>query len=214
VILSRETRELPLERCCQLLKVSRSLVYSDWSLKAPEGLQGLKAAAKAKPFYGYRRLCFEVGASPKATRRLMKRAGLRGRCRGRHKPSSVPGGSSFEGSNLWRNRKVRSVQTVLASDVTYVKLGERFGFIAVTLDLCSRKVLGWAVSDRNDNALTLACLGRCTEGREPGWIHHSDRGHNYTSHAFTEMVASTSGLSSFSRAARPYDNAVWTAPQK
>lgn len=210
MILSRKTRGLPLERCCQLLGVSRSLVYKHCPQKAVECHDRLReVAGRGKNRYlGYRRLCFEIGESSDRTRRLMRRAGIRALCRGRYKPAVVAGGASFEGTNLWRNKEVEKVGTVLGSDVTYVNVGGRFCYVAVTLDLCSRKVVGWAVSDRNDNALTLSCLSRCEATREPGWVHHSDRGHNYTSHAFTEAVASTSGLSSFSRAARPYDNAI------
>ena len=137
----------------------------------------------------------------------MRKSGIRARCRGRFKPMTTLSSGNFEGRNLWRNARVEGSGKVVGSDVTAVSLGTGFAYVAVSLDLCSRKVLGWSISRANDTTLTLSCLRACN-GLEPGWIHHSDRGSNYTSHAFLKSIETEGGISSFSRAARPYDNAI------
>jgi putative transposase len=206
VIVSRQSR-LAIDRCCFLLNVSRACFYKDIPEPKPED-KAVQDTSRRFPFYGYRRLCLELGESPKVTRRLMRRAGIRARCRGRFKPTTTLGSSGFEGKNLWRNKRVSELRTVLGSDVTFVNLGKGFAYIAVTLDLCSRKILGYAISRSNDTELTLSCLNRCGSGLHRGWYHPSDRGSNYTSNAFLQAVALKGGRSSFSRAARPYDNAI------
>jgi putative transposase len=77
------------------------------------------------------------------------------------------------------------------------------------MDIFTRQVLGWAVSGRNDTALTKAALSMLLTTRElkPGWVHHSDRGSNYVAGAYQELVEDFQGMSSFSDPACPTQNA-------
>ena len=73
-----------------------------------------------------------------------------------------------------------------AMDITYVWTGEGWLYLAVVLDLFSRMVVGWPMSEHIDTKLVLGALEMALEGRQPpqGLIHHSDRGSQYTSYAF------------------------------
>ena len=83
-------------------------------------------------------------------------------------------------------------------------------YLAIVLDLASRRVVGWATSAHNDTALVLAALQRAPAVRQPpvGWWHHSDQGSTYTSDAYRAAVANARGIASMSRRGNCWDNAV------
>lgn len=84
---------------------------------------------------------------------------------------------------LKRNFEPKSPNQSWAPDVTYVHTGEGWLYLAVMLDLFSRRVVGWAVSATNETVLALAALDRALNSRQPrpGLVHHSDRGSPYAS---------------------------------
>nr|WP_269141191.1 DDE-type integrase/transposase/recombinase [Gemmatimonas groenlandica] len=95
------------------------------------------------------------------------------------------------------------------SDITYVRLERAFVFLAVVLDVFSRKVIGYAIGPTLDARLPLAALDAAIESRQPppGCVHHSDRGSQYSSGRYRERLAEAGLLGSMSRAGNPYDNA-------
>jgi transposase InsO family protein len=99
---------------------------------------------------------------------------------------------------------------VWAGDVTYLPTGEGWLFLAVLLDLYSRRVVGWAMSERNDEALTLSALRMALDQRRPasGLVHHSDRGSTYASDEYQAVLAASGIRSSMSRKGDCWDNAV------
>jgi transposase InsO family protein len=99
---------------------------------------------------------------------------------------------------------------VWAGDVTFLPTGEGWLYLAVLLDLYSRRVVGWAMSERNDEALTLSALEMALAQRdpEPGLIHHSDRGTTYASGEYQDVLAKRSIRCSMSRKGDCWDNAV------
>jgi transposase InsO family protein len=99
---------------------------------------------------------------------------------------------------------------VWAGDVTYLPTREGWLFLAVLLDLYSRRVVGWAMSEANDEALTLAALQMALDQRQPqpGLVHHSDRGATYASNAYQDALARHRIVSSMSRKGNCWDNAV------
>jgi len=99
---------------------------------------------------------------------------------------------------------------VWAGDVTYLPTREGWLYLAVLLDLYSRKVVGWAMSERNDEALTLAALQMALDHRRPaaGLIHHSDRGTTYASGEYQDVLAKNRIACSMSRKGDCWDNAV------
>jgi putative transposase len=176
--------ELSADRCCRACGIARSTLY----LKAPEPVDAglveqIEALLVQFPRYGYRRVAASFGVSVKRARTVMRRHQLSRNCKRRKKISTIP--SRFQGgANLVRGLVPSRAGEVLAADVTAFALaGSRWGYLAVVLDTFTRQVVGWSVSRTNDTSLTreslLMALGRVS----PGWIHHSDRGANYTSHA-------------------------------
>ena len=96
------------------------------------------------------------------------------------------------------------------TDVTYVWTQEGWLYLAAILDLCSRRVVGWATAALNDTALALAALDRATRARRPGHglVHHSDRGSVYASADYRGALDALTATKSMSRKGDCWDNAV------
>lgn len=96
------------------------------------------------------------------------------------------------------------------TDITYIPTGEGWLYLAVILDLCSRFVVGWAMSDRITRELTLDALDMALVRRRPrpGLLHHSDRGSQYASGDYQDALAADGLVCSMSRRANCWDNAV------
>jgi len=111
---------------------------------------------------------------------------------------------------LNRQFVVDEADRVWAGDVTFLPTLEGWLYLAVVLDLYSRRVVGWAMSERNDEALTLAALQMALDQRqpEPGLLHHSDRGTTYASGTYQDVLAQHDIVCSMSRKGNCWDNAV------
>ena len=95
------------------------------------------------------------------------------------------------------------------ADITYIRLPTTFAYLACVLDAWSRRCVGWQLSRAIDTALTLAALDRALAARRPpaGLIHHSDRGVQYASAAYTARLLEAGAHVSMSASGNPYDNA-------
>lgn len=111
--------------------------------------------------------------------------------------------------NLLKGKQISGINQVWASDITYIRIVNGFVYLAVILDLYSRKVIGWAISKRIDSALTLAALRMALQRRQPpeGVIHHSDRGVQYLCEDYVALLKQHGFQISCSRRGNPYDNA-------
>ena len=96
------------------------------------------------------------------------------------------------------------------SDFTYIETGEGWLYLAVVLDLFSRKIIGWSMSRKMDTALVATALRMALLGRRPpaGMLHHSDQGSQYTSAAYRNCLNAALAQLSMSGAGNCYDNAV------
>jgi putative transposase len=96
------------------------------------------------------------------------------------------------------------------ADVTYIRTGEGWLYLAGVLDLFNRQIVGWAMSEHNDTALVLAAWQMARERRRPpgGLLFHSDRGSNYASSDFRAALRQAKAIPSMSRAGNCYDNAT------
>jgi putative transposase len=96
------------------------------------------------------------------------------------------------------------------SDITYLWTLQGWLYLAVVLDLFSRRVVGWSLSERLERGLALDALGMALKGRQPagGMLHHSDRGSQYASQEYQQLLAAHGILSSMSRSGNCWDNAV------
>jgi transposase InsO family protein len=99
---------------------------------------------------------------------------------------------------------------VWVADITYLPTDEGWIYLAVVLDACSRKVVGWAMALTLETPLVTEALARAQRERRPapGLLHHSDRGIQYASSAYRALLASSKMIPSMSRLANPYDNAL------
>ena len=147
----------------------------------------------------------------KRVARLMRSASIRGKTKRRFKTTTTSRHSRPRTANLVeQNFDVATPNTLWASDITYVPTAEGWLYLAVTLDLFSRKVVGWAFSDRLTDDLTLAALAMATRQRpNPATLtHHSDRGSQYASRAFRAELNANRITQSMSGKGNCYDNAV------
>lgn len=113
--------------------------------------------------------------------------------------------------NLLEEMTVSDVNQVWTADITYIRIDNGFVYLAVIIDLYSRKVIGWSISKKIDAQLTLNALKMALQRRQPprGVIHHSDRGVQYLCDDYTELLEDNGFHLSCSRKGNPYDNA-WT----
>ncbi|NDF13617.1 MAG: IS3 family transposase, partial [Proteobacteria bacterium] len=111
--------------------------------------------------------------------------------------------------NLLPGRHITGINQVWVTDITYIRIRSGFVYLAVILDLFSRKVVGWAISLRIDTELCLTALNDAIEKRKPapGLIHHSDRGVQYACDAYKARLAEYGIVPSMSAKGYCYDNA-------
>ena len=111
--------------------------------------------------------------------------------------------------NLARELAPAAVNQLWVTDITYIRLRNEFVYLAVMLDAFSRKVVGWALGRTLEAELPIAALRMALEARQPapGLVHHSDRGVQYASHAYIDLLNQHGVRISMSRKGNPYDNA-------
>ena len=105
--------------------------------------------------------------------------------------------------------ELTGIDQLWVADITFIRLAEEFLYLAVVLDAFSRRVLGWALDQRLDAGLAAAALRQAIDLRQPapGLVHHSDRGVQYASNAYLNLLLDHGIAPSMSRAGNPYDNA-------
>lgn len=233
VFICAEKATWPVTVMCTVLKVSTSGYYA-WR-KRPEsahdredvrlGVLIEEAHVRSRATYGSPRVHAVLRAnglrvSRKRVIRLMKGLGLRGR-----KPrafvrttESVPGAEAAP-DLIGRDFTAVAPNLKWVGDVTYLRTPEGWVYLAVLLDLYSRRVVGWAVSATNDRKLALSALQAALVSRQPspGWIHHTDRGSPYLSEDYQKALEGAQARPSNSRRGNCHDNAAmesWNATLK
>ena len=144
--------------------------------------------------------------------RLLRAAGLSARPKRRFRPQTTQSIHSLPLTPNWL-AKVPAPERpnqLWQSDITYLPTHQGWLYLAVTLDACSRKVVGWATSSTLHSTLVTEALQRAWRTRRPapGLLHHSDRGSQYASARFRAQLHSLGAVSSMSRPANCYDNAL------
>jgi putative transposase len=164
--------------------------------------------------YGYRRVAAELRArglvvNAKKVRRLMRENGLNPRRRRRFVATTDSDHDGPIFPNLAKDMTVDGPNQLWVADITYVAIAVGFVYLAVILDTWSRKVVGYALSRSIDARLTVAALKAAIQARDPpqGCVHHSDRGSQYTSHDYRELLHKHGLVGSMGRRGNPYDNA-------
>jgi putative transposase len=164
--------------------------------------------------YGYRR----VGAAlrqqgivvnAKKIRRLMREHDLQPKRRRRYVATTDSDHESPIFPNRARETHVDGPNQLWVADLTYIAIAAGFVYLAAILDAWSRKVVGYAISRSMDTRIAVAALKAAIRVRSPpaGCIHHSDRGSQYASSAYRELLADHQLVGSMGRRGNPYDNA-------
>ncbi len=111
--------------------------------------------------------------------------------------------------NLARRMTLTGIDQLWVADITYIRLRTEFVYLAVLLDGYSRKVVGWALESTLATRLPLEALHQALATRQPppGLVHHSDRGVQYASGEYVQLLQHHQMIPSMSRPANPYDNA-------
>jgi len=112
--------------------------------------------------------------------------------------------------NLAAGMVLTGVDQLWRADITYIRLRDEFVFLAVILDAFSRRAIGWALDRHMEDELTLMALriAIAQRGVPPGLIHHSDRGSQYASNDYTDLLKASGIEISMSRKGNPWDNAA------
>ena len=167
------------------------------------------------PLYGARRVTRELRrrncrVNKKRVERLMKANNLGVKPKRRYVRTTDSDHPYPIYPNLYRNVIPLKTDVVWVADITYLELEAGFAYLAVILDACSRKVIGYAIAKRMTAQLALAALKRAVAARRPKpgrCIHHSDRGVQYASNAYREALADFGLIGSMSSIGNPYHNA-------
>lgn len=151
-------------------------------------------------------------ASRPRVARLMKKAGIRSNVRKKYKTTTDSTHNLRISPNLLKQQfEVSTLATSWVSDLSYIRTGQGWLYLTIILDLADRKVVGWALSRTMTVEQTvLPAWKMAIKNRTPqsGLIFHSDRGVQYASHAFREVLAKEKVRQSMSRKANCWDNAV------
>jgi putative transposase len=214
----------PVAPMCRVLGISPSGYYS-WK-KRPEpkraaqdarlAEQVTEAHARSRGIYGSPRVHRELRAqgirtSRKRVERLMRQRGLRGRQKRRFVRTTDSRHDRPVAPNvLARKFAADQPNQAWVGDVTFIPTADGWLYLAVLVDLFSRRVVGWATSESNDRALAADALGKALQSRRPraGLVHHTDRGSPYASDDYRAALAINGLVASMSRTGDCYDNAV------
>jgi len=215
-----------MKEICTTLGVSRSGFYDHTHKhRRPRRLQDevlgrevCQAFLESRATYGTPRLRHELRdrghpCGRRRIARLMRQHDLRALQKGRFIPRTTDSshGRKVAPQRLLDRPAPTTPGQVWVTDITYIPTAEGWLFLAAELDLCSRRVLGWAARATMETALVLEALDRAiahTSGPLAGLIHHSDQGSQYASHDFTAALAELAIDSSMSRRGNCYDNAT------
>jgi transposase InsO family protein len=216
--------DYPLTALCEALDVSRSGYYA-WRDREPSARQQANARLVAEMervrqgpevCYGSPRMTEELQArgyacSENRVARLMRQHGLRAQTAPRFVPCTT---DSDHDQPIAPNRLAERAapdgpNQVWLQDITYVPTAQGWLFLALVLDLWSRKIVGWAMADHLRSELVIRALQMAQTQRQPGkgLLVHSDRGVQYASQETRQFLAQHGWIASMSRTGNPYDNA-------
>jgi putative transposase len=205
---------------CQMTGLSRAGFYrsrrprqaSPVEMEIRDEMQKIALESAA---YGYRRITVELqrrgfDINPKRVLRMMREDNLL--CVRRRR--FVVTTDSRHNLPVYPNLAAQTVPTAInqlwVADITYIRLRTEFVYLAVILDAFSRRVIGWALGRTLEAKLAVSALHMALLERKPssGLVHHSDRGVQYASQEYTELLKQHQATISMSRKGNPYDNAA------
>ncbi|MDA8071848.1 MAG: IS3 family transposase [Actinomycetota bacterium] len=214
-----------VKHSCDLFEVSRAAYY-ERKRAIPSARQVTDAEltskitaihAESKGTYGSPRVHHElvkrgVVCGRRRVRRLMRQAGLEGRCNKRWRKTTVPDPAAERAKDLIQRHFGPSIELDrrYVGDITYIMTWEGWAYLATVIDLASRRVVGWALADHMRTELVEDALKMAFLARRPdkGVIFHSDRGSQYTSLDYGKLARANGVVLSVGMAGECWDNAV------
>jgi putative transposase len=224
--MASHTEEFRVDLMCHVLQVSRSGYYawrrrpaSAQARRRSQLLEQIQAAhAESRKTYGSPRVHAEleaqgVSCSKNTVAKLMREHALRSKMRRRFVVRTT---DSRHEHPVFENRlnqqfEQPSTDQAWAADITYIPTAEGWLYLAAVIDLCSRRIVGWATADHLRAALPCQALQRALDQRDPPTselLHHSDRGVQYACDEYQQLLAEWGITPSMSRTGNCYDNAV------
>jgi len=224
MFIKENRRQYPLSLLCEVLRVGSS-GYHKWlkrkvSRRAIENQRILEIIRfhhnKSKGSYGLPRIYAAMRrqglkVNKKRISRLMKLGNIKAKTKRRFKVTTVQNSKAAASENLLnQNFTALSENQIWTSDITYLWTREGWLYLAVVMDVYSRKIVGWSLSSSLSKELVLKALLMAILHRNPGQgiIFHSDRGSQYTSRLVRELLKSYKITQSMSGAGNCYDNAI------
>ncbi len=223
-MIAAEKARTPVALACRALGVSRSAYYA-WAKRGPSarsradaalGAQIAQIHSESRGRYGTPRVHDALGqrgvrTGRKRVARLMRQQGRVGRARRRfRRTTDSRHDHPIAPNRLQRRFGAAQPNTCWVGDITYLWTAQGWLYLAVVLDLFSRRVIGWSMSERLHSDLALGALEMALGQRRPakGLLFHSDRGSQYASRPYRERLKSAGITASMSRPGDCLDNAV------
>jgi len=214
----RQGAGLSIKGMCEVLSLSRATLYRrsgvasvDADIELRDKIQRI---ALDMPSYGYRRITKALArqghqVNHKRVLRLMREDNLLCLRKRKYVSTTDSEHSLRVYPNLAAEMELTGINQLWVADITYIRLRREFVYLAVLLDAFSRRCIGWSLGLRLDDGLTLSALWKALERRQvsPGLAHHSDRGVQYASKEYTDLLKENGIAISMSRSGNPYDNA-------
>jgi transposase InsO family protein len=223
--LAQDLAGLPVEVACEVLKVSRSGYYA-WRDR-PQSAQRQRRASLAgkigivhaehRGVYGSPRvwkalLAAGESVSQNTVAKVMREQGLRGKVKGKFVPRTTDSAhlQPIASNVLDRQFTADAPNRKWAGDITYIPTDEGWLYLAGVIDLHSRRIVGWSMAEHMETDLVADALRMALAGRRPGpgLLHHSDRGVQYASDAYQQLLQSNGIEVSMSGKGDCWDNAV------
>lgn len=214
MMIDQMKSQYPVQQLCQVLDCPRSTYYARPPIHEADAelIEAVEGILMRWPFYGYRRILAQLKRQgmpigERTVRAVLKWLGVSrqvGRVRiqttdSHHAHARYP--------NRIRGLDITAPDQVWVGDITYIRLGRRFIYLAVILDACTRAVRGWSLGRSLEQHLTLEALNMALAKATP-FIFHSDQGVQYASFAHTSLLLEAGVKISMSDKARPTQNGI------
>lgn len=224
MFIKENRKQYPLSLVCEVLQVSRS-GYHKWlkkkvSFRAKEDQRILGVIwfhhIKSKRTYGLPRIYAAMrkegfGVNKKRIARLMRDNNIKAKTKRRFKVTTVQNSKASASENILKqNFTATSENKIWTGDITYVWTKEGWIYLAVVMDIYSRKIVGWSIDSSLSTELVIRALMMAVVHRNPerGIIFHSDKGSQYTSSSFRSVLKNFGIVQSNSSTGNCYDNAI------
>jgi len=217
--LRQEFPSLSVRQLCALLGINRAWYYlhahAAASTEQDVALRdAIECIVLEFPGYGYRRVTAELHrqgwtVNHKRVLRIMRQESLLCELRRGWITTTDARHGHPVYANLLADQRLDRPNQAWVADITYIRLPTGFVYLACVLDAWSRRCVGWRLARTIDTGLTVAALEQAIQARQPpaGLIHHSDRGVQYASTAYTARLTAIGAQISMSATGNPYDNA-------